>query len=91
MVEQTLPFIRPLGRSLGLDFDFGYEPALALFVDVGRAWIEDGSLRGRTSGDSDFAVDGGLGIRLGRIGFYWALPLSDDDGVNFFVRIGPRL
>ena len=91
MVEQTLPFIRPLGRSLGMDFDFGYEPALALFVDVGRAWIEDGALRGRSSGGTDFAVDAGLGIRLGRIGFYWALPLSDGDGVNFFVRIGPRL
>ena len=92
MVERTLPFIRPLGRSLGLDFDFGHEPALALFADVGRAWIEDGALRGRESGDASFAFDAGVGVRLGRIGFYWAVPLSDDDGgANFFVRIGPRI
>ena len=91
MVERTLPFIRPLGRSLGLNFDFGHEPALALFVDVGRAWIEDGALRSRETGESSFAVDGGLGIRLGRVGLYWALPISDDGGPNFFVRIGPRI
>ena len=39
------------------------------------------SQRGRESGASDFAVDAGLGIQLGHIGFYWALPLSDDEGV----------
>jgi outer membrane protein assembly factor BamA len=92
MVEHTLPFIRPLGRSLGLDFDFGHEPALALFADAGRAWIEDGALGGREPGESTFSFDAGVGVRLGRVGFYWAVPLSDDgDGVDFFVRIGRRI
>ncbi|HEX6588984.1 MAG TPA: BamA/TamA family outer membrane protein [Longimicrobiales bacterium] len=90
MVEHTLPFIRPLGRSLGLDFDFGHEPALVVFADVGRAWTEDGALQGRETGYSDFAADAGLGLRLGRIGFYWAAPLTDGGEANFFVRIGPR-
>ena len=90
MVEHTLPFIRPLGRSLGLDFDFGHEPALAVFADVGRAWTEDGALQGRESGAPDFAADVGLGLRFGRIGFYWAAPLTDGGEPNFFVRIGAR-
>ena len=91
LVEHTLPFIRPLGRSLGLDFDFGHEPAVAAFFDIGRAWIEDDALQGRERGRSTFSYDAGLGLRLGRIGFYWALPLSHDGSVNFFVRIGPRI
>ena len=90
MVEHTLPFIRPLGRSLGLDFDFGHEPALVFFGDVGRAWTEDGALQGRQTGGSDFSADVGLGLRLGRIGFYWAAPLTEGGEANFFVRIGPR-
>ncbi len=91
LVEHTLPFIRPLGRSLGLDFDFGHEPAIALFFDIGRAWIEDGAMQGRETGRAAFSYDAGLGLRLGRIGFYWAVPLSEDGGANFFVRIGPRI
>ena len=90
MVEHTLPFIRPIGRSLGLDFDFGHEPALVLFGDVGRAWTEDGALQGRETGSSAFAADAGIGLRLGRIGFYWAAPLTGHGEPNFFVRIGPR-
>lgn len=90
MLEHTLPFIRPIGRSLGLDFDFGHEPALVLFADVGRAWTEDGALQGRDIGRSDFSADAGVGLRLGRIGFYWAAPLTEGGNPNFFVRIGPR-
>ncbi|HUF11611.1 MAG TPA: BamA/TamA family outer membrane protein [Longimicrobiales bacterium] len=91
-LERTLPFIQPLGRSLGLDFDFGHEPSLALFMDAGRAWIEDGARQGRLGGRSSFSFDAGLGLRLGRIGFYWAVPLTDEGGgANFFVRIGPRI
>ena len=92
MLEQTLPFVRPLGRSLGLDFDFGHEPALALFADVGRAWIEDGAVGERAAGRSGFSLDGGIGVRLGRIGVYWAVPITEGgQGANFFVRIGSRI
>lgn len=91
-IERTLPFIRPLGRSLGLDFDLGPEPALSLFADVGRAWIEDDARRGRDPGSSGLEADAGIGLRFGRIGIYWAVPLSDaGGGANFFVRIGPRI
>lgn len=91
-IERTLSFVRPLGRGLGLDFDFGPEPALAVFGDVGRAWIESDALRGRAGGASSFDADLGIGLRFGRIGFYWAIPVTDGGGgANFFVRVGPRI
>ena len=90
-LERTLSFVRPLGRSLGLDFDLGPEPALALFADVGRAWIEDDALRGREAGTSGLEADAGVGVRFGRVGFYLAMPVTGGGGVNFFVRIGPRI
>ena len=79
------------GRWLGLDFDLLTTPELVLFADAGQAWIEEESLNGRERGATSLLVDAGLGLKLGRIGFYLALPLTDQgDGANFFVRIGPR-
>lgn len=90
--EQSLTFVGALGRRLGLDFDLGAGPALSLFLDAGRGWVEDDVLGGRGRGEDDFVVDAGAGLRLGRIGVYWAFPLSGRaDGVNMFVRLGPRL
>jgi len=90
--ELSLPFIRPLGRALGWDFDFGAEPAVSVFFDAGRAWTERDAREGRGAGPDDFIADAGIGVRLGRIGVYWAVPLSGrEDGVNFFLRLGPRL
>jgi len=43
-------------------------------------------------GARDFAADAGFGVRLGPVGIYWAVPLSSaGQGINFFVRLGPRL
>lgn len=90
--EQNLPFIGALGRRFGWDFDLGAGPALALFMDAGRAWIETDALNGRADGVEDFVVDAGVGIRLGRVGVYFAVPLSGRaEDANFFVRLGPRL
>jgi cytoskeletal protein CcmA (bactofilin family) len=82
-----------LGRSLGLDFEVATTPELVLFADGGRAWIEPESLGTRLDlGPSDLRYDAGVGIRVGRIGIYLAAPLSEGgDGVNFFLRIGPRI
>lgn len=91
-IERSLSFLRPIGSGLGLDFDFGATPALVVFGDVGRAWIEDGSRRGRGRGSDDLSADAGVGFRFGRLGVYWALPLTGSGrAVNFFVRIGPRI
>lgn len=87
-----LPFGRGLGRKLGRDMDLGETPAWVIFFDAGRAWNEREARDGRTAGQDDFAVDVGAGLRLGRLGIYWALPLSGrDQGINFFVRYGSRL
>ncbi|NIP82620.1 MAG: BamA/TamA family outer membrane protein, partial [Gemmatimonadetes bacterium] len=82
-----------LGRLLGLDFDLVTNPELVVFADAGRAWIEAESRGTRVElGTSDLQVDAGLGLRLGRLGLYLAVPLSGGaDGPNFFIRLGPRL
>mgnify|MGYP001040420916 CR=1 FL=1 len=82
-----------LGRLLGLDFEIATTPELVLFADAGRAWIEPESLGARERvGPRDLRYDVGVGLRLGRIGLYLATPLSDGgDGVNFFLRLGPRI
>jgi outer membrane protein assembly factor BamA len=83
-----------LGRLLGLDFELLTTPELVIFADAGRAWIEEESLGERVeTGSGAFRYDAGLGIRLGRLGAYLAVPFSEEgsDGPNFFIRLGPRL
>jgi outer membrane protein assembly factor BamA len=82
-----------IGRRLGLDFELATTPELVLFADAGRTWIEPESLRRRVHlGPGDFRYDAGVGLRLGRLGLYLAAPLSEGgDGVNFFLRLGPRI
>ena len=82
-----------LNRRLGLDVDLLGAPELVLFADAGRAWIEAESLRGRReTGPRALRWDAGLGLRLGPLGAYLAVPLSaDGDGANFFIRVGPRI
>lgn len=87
----AFPFGHGWGRKLGWDIDLGERPGWTVFFDAGRAWTEQTALDGRSGGMDDFAVDVGAGLRLGRLGAYWAVPLSGhDDGVNFFIRIGAR-
>lgn len=79
------------GRWLGLDFDLLTTPELVVFADAGRAWVEAESLNGRDPGPRTLRYDAGIGLALGRLGFYVAFPLSEEgDGANIFVRIGPR-
>ncbi|HEX6939321.1 MAG TPA: BamA/TamA family outer membrane protein [Longimicrobiales bacterium] len=86
------PFGRGWGRKLGWDIDLGETPGWVVFFDAGRAWTERAARHGRTEGQDDFAVDVGAGLRLGRLGVYWAAPLSGgEDRINFFVRIGSRI
>lgn len=90
--QAGFPFLPRLGRSLGLPIDFGQQVRWAAFVDAGHAWTEPASRAGRDAGDGGIVADAGLGIRIGQLGFYWALPLTDQgSGINFFVRLGRRL
>ena len=84
-----------LVASADMDTELYMCGPIRLMDVVRRAWTERDALRsagdGRSPGLDDFAADAGFGLRLGRIGLYWALPLSGhDDGINFFVRIGSR-
>lgn len=82
------PFGRRIGRALGIDTELGAVRWVA-FIDAGRAWTEVGARNGRS--DESFAADAGLGVRIGGLGAYWAVPLDRDaSGINFFVRIGRR-
>lgn len=90
--HRAFPFARGWGRRLGWDMDLGEIPGWVIFFDAGRAWTERTARVVRGTGQEDFAADAGMGLRLGKLGLYWAVPLSGSDrGVNFFVRIGPRL
>jgi hypothetical protein len=85
-------FGRGWGRKLGRDIDLGERLGWVVFFDAGRAWVEREAAEGRDTGADDFAADFGLGLRLGRLGLYWAIPLSGHDrDLHFSLRLGPRL
>jgi hypothetical protein len=77
-----------LGSSLGLEYSVRW----VVFFDAGRAWTEPDALDGRERGANDFSADAGIGLRIGSLGAYWAVPLSSGgQGLNFFIRLGKRL
>ncbi|MGH7577697.1 MAG: BamA/TamA family outer membrane protein [Longimicrobiales bacterium] len=87
--ETDLPFVRRIGPVAGLDLDRLLR--LVVFADAGRAWTEAGARSGRLTGSSRVKADAGIGIRFGRAGAYWAVPVTGGGHtVNFFVRIGRR-
>jgi hypothetical protein len=86
------PVVRTLPRHFGLDVDLGETPGWVFFFDAGRAWTEDAVAGERGRGQDDFAVDAGLGLRIGRLGTYVAVPVSGRAReINFFVRLDSRL
>lgn len=86
-----LPFAGAWLEERGRDLGLAATPRWALFFDAGRAWTEPSARRDRLGGQNDFAADAGVGLQLGRLGAYWAVPLSGQgQGVNFFIRIGRR-
>lgn len=80
-----IPWIRDIGLLESVRW--------VAFFDAGRAWTDPDARGIRSTGQDDFAADAGFGLRLGRLGLYWAFPLSGSSGnnVNFFLRLGPRL
>jgi len=89
--QASFPFAGRLGDRLGLGVDLARAVRWSLFFDAGRAWVEDNALAGRSSGADDFFADTGLGIRIGPLGLYGAIPISGrGHDFNFFVRIGQR-
>lgn len=90
--QAGFPFGRRLAREIGITGSVGQLVRWVAFFDAGRAWNEPGAHDGRAGGNDDFSADGGLGLRVGPLGMYWAVPLSGGrDGFNFFIRLGPRI
>ncbi|MCI0432477.1 MAG: BamA/TamA family outer membrane protein [Gemmatimonadetes bacterium] len=88
--QATLPVIERI--SLGSGFGLEYPVRWVAFFDAGRAWNEPDALDGRERGANDFSADAGIGLRIGSVGAYLAVPLSSGGhGVNFFIRLGRRL
>lgn len=79
-------------RIFGTSVDLSNAASWVVFFDAGRAWNGGSARLGRGGGQSDFAADAGVGFRLGRIGIYWALPLSGrGHNGKFFLRLDPRI
>ena len=89
--QASFPFARRLGDRIGLT-RFSNSVRWVAFFDAGRVWTEPKARAGRGAGKDDFSADAGVGVRIGGLGAYWAVPLSGGDRpLNFFVRLGPRL
>jgi hypothetical protein len=86
-----------------LHFDFGYpgwdgdwdwhvdaDPSWVAFFDAGRGWALDGPASfGRA--DTGNLYDAGVGVLLGDVGVYAAVPLTGRTRtLNIFVRLGSR-
>jgi hypothetical protein len=90
--QANFPFARRLAEAAGLSASVGHLVRWVAFFDAGRAWTEAAAREGRLGGDDDFSADAGLGVRVGPLGIYGAVPLSGrGHGFNVFLRIGPRI
>jgi hypothetical protein len=90
--QANFPYARRLAESAGIAGYMGHLVRWVAFFNAGRAWNESGAADGRLGGEADFSADAGLGLRVGPLGAYWAVPLSGrGQGVNFFIRLGPRI
>ncbi len=104
--QAAFPFLARQFGALGRSFDLEHLVRWVVFFDAGRAWNEPEALDGQGDGPGlpsqgppftglgarDFAADAGFGVRIGPVGIYWAVPLSSaGQGVNFFIRLGPRI
>ncbi|MBI4538592.1 MAG: hypothetical protein HY704_03665 [Gemmatimonadetes bacterium] len=65
-------------------------PSWVVFFNAGKGWALDGP-GGPGGTDTSALYDAGVGLLLGNLGVYWAVPLNGDErSPNFFVRLGQR-
>jgi hypothetical protein len=78
------------GWSSGGDLDL--RPRWVAFLNAGRGWTRSpAGQEDLVPVDEDTHLDGGLGLSVGDLGLYLAVPLSGGgSGANFFVRLDHR-
>ena len=93
--------------TLSLDFGFGspdwdddgwddveidLSPTWVVFFDAARGWAYPEPAFGGGERDTGLLYDAGVGLLLGDVGIYAALPLNGDveQEPRFFVRLGRR-
>ena len=90
--QSDFRWLSGIGGNVGRDFGLLDNIKWVLFFDTGRTWAEREARGNRGLGSDDFVADAGFGLRFGPLGAYWAVPLSANrGGMNFFVRLGPRI
>jgi len=68
------------------------QPVWSIFFNTGQGWARGDLVEGVTRTDSPTRADVGFGLFLGPVALYWSYPLNRRDrGLNFFVRLQPRL
>jgi hypothetical protein len=74
------------------DIRIDARPTWVIFVDAGRGWAASERIADDTGSHTDTLVDAGLGVLIGKLGLYAALPLNGDvdQSPRFMLRWGPR-
>jgi hypothetical protein len=67
-------------------------PTWVVFADAGRGWAASERIHGETGTHTETLVDAGLGVLIGKLGIYAAMPLNGDvdQSPRFMLRWGPR-
>jgi hypothetical protein len=83
---------RRLAQAIGLGSRVGQAVRWVAFFNAGSAWNEPSTGDGREGGNDDFSADAGLGLRVGPLGAFWAMPIGRGSStVRFTVRLDPRI
>jgi hypothetical protein len=90
--QAGFPFLQRAGEAIGLPLDMGQDVRWVAFFDLGWSWTERAVPGTRLPDDGEFAADLGVGVRIGPLGAYVAVPVAGGgSGVHFFARLGRRL
>lgn len=74
------------------DVTLDASPTWVAFMDAGRGWIYGDAGSAVRSGGTGTLIDAGMGLHIGKLGLYAAVPLNADSGQSprFFLRWGMR-
>ena len=72
------------------DWDWNMSPNWVVFFDAARGWAH-AEAKARGAFDTETLYDAGVGLMIGDLGVYGAIPLNGEDrDLRFFIRLGQR-